>query len=392
MYSRKKIVVLVAAALMADAASADTAVTIGGVYDVGYMFKRTANADNTTTGNGTGGITTETLGDGAGQGSRITVLATEDIAPGWLATVTLDLRFGVVEEGSDAATTGGLNTNDRKALFLTSPYGALRWGVQSLANAQYWDYEEKPYMVNITDTEVVKYGVSGRRNEALTARNTEYDTPILSTGSVRNRMKFNYAIGDNRKSGTSNTASSSSGDVFGIAETGCYGQASGGCLVGWGFSSNHRTDTVEGVAPSARTGMHFSENYINIHPMTGLKLAMAYNVYKGYGDSATTSNGIFKEKDTNFVIAYNYGSLWQIGAGRGHLNDLGITRNSGSSWMIGGEYFLSKSVFLFIAREKDDYARNEAGYKKYMGTKTGFVDSWTKQDMVYTRVGMVKTF
>jgi hypothetical protein len=389
MSARNKIYVAVLTSLLVSAASAQTSVSVGGVFDAGYKFKRIANSDNSN-GTRTNTITTEALGDGAGQGSRLTFLALEEIAPGWNATVTLDLRFGDVMVGSDS-TSGGLSTNDRKAMFLSTPYGTLRWGVMSLANAQFWDFEEKPYMVNITDTEVVKYGVSGRRNEALTSRNTEYDSPILVTGAVQNRMKFNFAFGDNQTTGANDATAVSSGDVYGMAETGCW-TVNKACIVGWGVSANHRVDTLEGVVPTSRNGMHFSENYINIHPMSNLKISVAYNIYKGFGDSATGTNGVFKEKNTNFVVAYNYGSRWQIGAGRAHLNDLGSTRNSGKSWMVGGSYFLSKSAFIFFGWEKDDFARNESGYRKYIGTKAGFAEGWTKQDMVYNRVGFVKTF
>jgi hypothetical protein len=385
---QKKLIALAVAGLLSGAAFADTSVTIGGKFDAGYQFKSTANPDNAD-GTSTGGSSTETLGDGGATSSRITVQAKEDLAPGWSAMVDLDLRFGTVEEGKNSTTTGGLNSNDKKAMYLMSPYGSLRFGVMNLAPQQYWDYEEKPYMVNVKDLEIVKYGISEKRHESLTNRNTEYDTPILRTGPVQNRLKVSYAMGDNRKGGTSNTDSTSSGDVYAVAETGAFGK-----WVNWTLSTVSKTDTVEGVAPTARNGMHFSENSINIHPMDGLKIGMNYNIYKGFGDTATGTNGIFKEKNTNFVVAYNFGSKAQIGIERGHLNDLGATRNSGSSWMVGGSYFLSKSVFVYLAREKDDFASNDTknGYVKYAGTSAGFVGSWTKQDMTYTRFGLVKEF
>jgi hypothetical protein len=393
MQKREKLLVAAIAAMLANGAMAATTVSVGGVYDVGYMFKRTANVDNSD-GTSKGGVTTATLGDGAGQGSRILVNASEDLAPGWRAALQLDLRFGVVEEGSTAATTGGLNSNDRKALWLFSPYGNLRWGVQNLSVWQFWDFEEKPYMVNIQDLEVVKYGVSTRRDEGLTSRNTEYDTPILELGPVKSRLKMNYAFGDNRKSGSNDIDNTGSGDQWSLAATGAYNPSwHSGNLINWGFSTSTRAETVEGVAPGSRTGMHWSENYINLHPTDYLKVAFSYNVYKGFGDTAgTTDNGIYKEKNTNLVVSYNYGKLWQIGVGRAHLNDLGTTRNSGKSWMIGGTYFVSPSFMLFFGWEKDDFARNEGGYKKYLGTYSGFSSSWTKQDMVYTRIGVVKTF
>lgn len=392
MKTREKLLVVLIAATLAQGAWAETRVKIGGVYDVGYQFKRTANTD-AADGTSKGGTTTETLGDGAGQGSRILVDAYETLAPGWDLRVNLDLRFNKVEEGSDSSNNGGLNSNDRKALFLMTPYGNLRWGVMSLANLQFWDYEEKPYMVNVQDVELVKYGVASSRNEALTNRNTEYDTTIARLGPVQTRMKFSYAFGDNRKSGSNDVDSVGSGDVWTISSTGAYkGNAERGTLVNWGFSTSTRAETALGVAPASRTGMHWSENYINIHPAPGWKVAFSYNIYKGFGDTATGSNGIYKEKNTNVVVAYNYGNLWQLGIGRSHLNDLGTTRNSGKGWMAGFTYFFSQQFFGFVGWQKSDFDRNEGGYKKYLGTYSGFSSSWAKQDMVYTRIGVVKTF
>jgi hypothetical protein len=386
---QKKLIVLAVAGLLSGAAFAETSVKIGGKFDAGYQFKHTAGVDNAD-GTSTGGSTTETLGDGGASTSRITVQAKEDLAPGWSAMVDLDLRFGTIEEGKNSSTTGGLNSNDKKAMYLLSPYGSLRFGVMNLVHQQYWDYEEKPYMVNVKDLEIVKYGISEKRSEALTNRNTEYDSPILTIGPVKNRLKFNYAIGDNRKGGTSNTDSKTSGDVYAIAETGAFGK-----WVTWTLSTMTKRNTNEdATSPAGSNGLHYSENSVSIHPMDGLKIGMNYNIYKGFGDTATGSNGIFKEKNTNFVVAYNFGSKAQIGIERGHLNDLGATRNSGSSWMVGGSYFLSKSVYVYLAREKDDFARNDTknGYAKYAGTAAGFVSTWTKQDMTYTRFGLVKEF
>ncbi|HEX5128075.1 MAG TPA: hypothetical protein VFW00_15115, partial [Rhodocyclaceae bacterium] len=102
----------------------------------------------------------------------------------------------------------------------------------------------------------------------------------------------------------------------------------------------------------------------------------------------------YKEKNTNFVIAYNFGSLFQVGIERSHLNDVGSSRNSGKSLMVGGSYFLSKSTYLYAAWEKDDFARNDttAASGGYDGTKTDFVGSFTKADLKYTRFGIVHEF
>lgn len=383
---QKTLIALAIAGLMSGAAFAETSVKIGGKYDAGYQFTNTAGTD-AADGTSTGGTSKATLGDGGATSSRITVQATEDLAPGWKAVVDLDLRFGVVEEGKNLTTTGGLNSNDKKAMYLLTPYGNLRWGVMNLAPQQYWDYEEKPYMINVKDLEIVKYGISEKRHTSLSNRVTEYDTPILTIGSVQNRLKFSYAIGDARKAGTNDVDGNSSGDVYAIQETGAVGK-----WVNWGISSMHRTARLETGSTGTNGGMHWSENYINIHPIDGLKIGMNYNIYKGAGDTAT-DNGLFKEKNTNFVIAYNFGSKAQIGIERSHLNDLSTNRNSGKGWMVGGSYFLSKSTFLYLGWQKDDYARNTGTSSGgYSGTGTNFAATFSKVDQKYTRFGLVKEF
>jgi len=385
---QKTLIALAIAGLMSGAAFAETSVKIGGKYDAGYQFTNAANADNAD-GTYAGATTKATMGDGGSTSSRITVQASEDLAPGWQIMADLDLRFGTIEEGKNSTTTGGLNSNDKKVLHLTTPYGNLHWGVYNLAQQQFYDYEEKPYMVNIKDLEIVKYGISEKRNTSLTNRVTEYDTPILTTGPVQNRLKFSYAIGDGRKAGSNDVDGNASGDAYAVQETGAVGQ-----WVNWGISSFHRTNALEGTV--ARTGLgngfHGSENYINIHPIEGLKIGVNYNVYKGAGDT-TSDNGLFKEKNTNFVVAYNFGSKAQIGIERSHLNDLSTNRNSGKGWMVGGAYFLSKSTFLYLAWQKDDYARNVSSVGGgYSGTGAAFTATFNKIDQKYTRFGIVKEF
>ncbi|HEX5126287.1 MAG TPA: porin, partial [Rhodocyclaceae bacterium] len=254
---------------------------IGGKFDAGYQFKHTANKDSAT-GGSNGGTTTETLGDGGASTSRITVQAKEDLGHGWATMVDLDLRFGTIEEGKNATTdgSGGINSNDKKALYLTSPFGNLRWGVMNVVSQQYWDYEEKPYMVNIKDLEIVKYGVYSKRFTSLTNRNTEYDTPILTIGPVSNRLKGNYAIGSNKKSGSSDVDGANSGNAWMIAETGAVGK-----WVNWTISTAHRTSKG-----STKTGMIYGEDELSIHPFDGLKIGASYGQFRGYGD-ATAVDG-----------------------------------------------------------------------------------------------------
>jgi len=389
---QKSIIAMAVVGLMSGAAFADTSVTIGGKYDAGYQFKRTANKD-AANGTSTGGSTTETLGDGAASTSRITVQAKEDLMPGWNAMVDLDLRFGTVEEGKSISVDstgkvtnqGGITTNDKKALYLNSPYGSVRWGVMNLVSQQYWDYEEKPYMVNVKDLEIVKYGVSEKRHTSLTQRATEYDTPVFSVGPVQFRFKGNMAFGDNQKSGANNTdtpAQTGNGNVYAFATTGAVGK-----LVNWTLSAHHRNTTS--FAAGTRNDMAWQEHSVSIHPIDGLKIGMNFNVYKGYDGKGT----YFAEKNTNFVVAYNFGDRFQVGIERSHLNDVASSRNSGKGWMIGGSYFLSKSAYFYLARAKEDFARNEGTVSGgYDGTKDGFIGSFSKVDNTYTRVGFVKEF
>lgn len=396
---QKTLIALAVAGLMSGTAFAETSVKIGGKFDAGYQFINAAGADtldaSKQNGTSTGGSSTATLGDGSATSSRITIQAKEDLAPGWYAMVDLDLRFGTIEEGKNLTTTGGLNSNDKKAMYLSSPFGTLRWGVMNMAQQQYWDYEEKPYMVNVKDLEIVKYGVSQKRDTSLTSRNTEYDTPILTIGNMSNRLKFSYAFGDSRKAGSNDTDNTTSGDTFVIAETGVIGK-----FINWSFSTGHRRSITEGASSTttgfsgtgAGTGMHYSENNISIHPIDGLKIGMNYNIFKGAGDTSS-ENGLFKEKNTNFVIAYNFGSKAQIGIERSHLNDLSTNRNSGKGWMIGGSYFISKSTFIYLGWQKDDYARNVKSISGgYSGTGTNFMTTFNKVDQTYTRFGIAKEF
>jgi len=383
---QKTLIALAVVGLMSGAAYAETSVKIGGKYDAGYSFTNKANADNAD-GTSKGGTTSETLGDGNASASRITIQAKEDLAPGWAAIVDLDLRFGTAEEGKT-----GLSSNDKKALYITSPYGNLRWGVMNLTSQNFSAYEEKPYMVNIKDLNIVKFGVAQKRDSYLTNRVTEYETPILALGQFQTRLKTGYAIGSNRKSGDSNgtdeDSGKNSGDVYAVQWTGKYGK-----WVNWGISSSHRT-AAEQVATASTGGMHWSENYINFHPVEGLKIGMQYNVYKGYGGNTTTdTSGNFKEKDTNFVVSYNFGTKAQIGVSRSHLNDLGDDRNSGKAWMVGGSYYVTKSTYLYLAFEKDDFQRNETGITGgFSGTGDNFVGSFDKVDKKVTTFGLVKEF
>ncbi|GAB2885615.1 hypothetical protein GCM10027046_12550 [Uliginosibacterium flavum] len=382
---QKKLIALAVAGLMSGAAFAQTSVTVGGKFDACYSFSRTQAND--TDGNMIG--TKESVDGGCNSTSRISIGAKEEIAKGYDIRVDFDIRFGNVHEGKNAATTGGLNSNDKKAMAFTTPFGTLQWGVANLASNEY-KLAEKPYMVTPKDTELVKFGVSQFREESLTNRNTTYWSPTFNLGPIKTLVKATYANGDNQKAGANDADAVSSGNVFVIGSEGVVMDG----IVDWGFD-------VTDVRPSAQQsgaaglGRNFTHAYLNIRPIPGnknLKFSTAYNVYKG----ASALEGYYKEKNTNFVVAYNFNGKAEVGLGISHLNDLGsgpTGRNSGKSIMVGGSYFLSKSVQVYANLQKTDFARQEAlANGKYVGTGANFSGGATKADATTVKVGIMKEF
>ncbi|MDP5241190.1 porin [Uliginosibacterium sp. 31-16] len=397
---QKKLIALAVAGLMSGAAFAQTSVTVGGKFDACYQFARAQSKD--ADGNMIG--TKESQEGGCNSTTRVSIGAKETIAPGYDIRVDFDLRFGNVHEGKSFSqdssnkitSTGGLNSNDKKAMAFTTPFGTLQWGT---ANLQSNDYKlaEKPYMVTPKDTELVKFGVSQFREESLTNRNTSYWSPTFNLGPVKTLIKATYAIGDNQKGGTNDsegtdTASAkSSGNVYVIGSEGVIMDG----IVDWGFDV---TDVRPSAAQSGAEGLgrNFTHAYLNIRPIPGnknLKLSTAYNVYKG---ASAGDLGYYKEKNTNFVLSYNFSGKAEVGLGVSHLNDLGsgpTGRNSGRSIMVGGSYFLSKSVQVYANLQKTDFDRQEkiAG-GKYVGNATGFSGDITKADATTIKVGIMKEF
>lgn len=386
---QKKLIALAVAGLMSGAAFAQTSVTIGGKFDAGYQFKRTAQADSAT-GGAQGGSTTETLGDGAASTSRITVVAKETISPSIEAGVNLDLRFGTIEEGKNSATTGGINSNDKKLAYLKTAAGQLAWGVINNADNGFV-ISSKPYMVEPKDLEIVKYGIATTRYTALTNRVTEYTTPVLNVGPFALLGRGQYAFGDNRKSGTSNVDGNSSGDAYSASAEWKFG-----AIVNGGLDYLRRTPTTSAASDS----FALQRAYVNVFPVGGLKLAATYIGEQGYGLSDTTGAASatgtktgFQDKITNYVVSYNFGNA-EVGAEYSIVRDVGQYRNSGHGLMIGGAYFLSKSTYLYAAWQKNDWERNQSKVYggKYDGTAAGFAGSADKLDSHYTRIGMVKEF
>jgi hypothetical protein len=376
---QKKLIALAVAGLMSGAAFAQTSVTIGGKFDAGYQFKRTAAND--VNGGAQGGSTTETLGDGAASTSRITVGAKETLYPGWEAGVSLDLRFGTIEEGKNAATTGGINSNDKKAMYLTTPIGTVQWGVINAGDNFY--LAEKPYMVSPKDLEIVKYGIATYRITALTNRMTDLRTPTINAGPVGLLFKAQYAIGDQRKSGTSNVSGTNSADAY----SGGF-EYKVGDVVNGGFDILHRTPT----SYAANDGFNFWRFYTSVIPVKGLKIAGTYIDQNGYGLNGGVKTG-WADKVTNAVISYNLNDKVEIGAEYSIVRDVGEFRNSGRGYMFGGAYFLSKNTYVYAAYQKSDWQSNGSAYGgKYDGTAANFTGTASKGDSTYTRFGMVKEF
>ena len=246
---------------------------------------------------------------------------------------------------------------------------------------------EKPYMVSPKDTEIVKFGVSQLREESLTNRNTSYWSPVINLGPVKTLFKGTFAFGDNQKSGANDANGVSSGNVWVVGNEGVVMDG----IVDWGFDVTDVRPTT-GMSGAEGRGRNFTHAYLNIRPIPGnknLKISTQYNVYKG----ATAGEGYYKEKNTNFVLSYNFNGKGEIGAAISHLNDLGSNRNSGKGFMIGGSYFLSKSVQLYAGLSKTNFERNEVVVGgKYVGTGAAFSGNFNKLDERYVRVGIMKEF
>lgn len=372
--------------LMAGASQAQE-VKIGGKFDAGYQFKHTANLDTMAgcpAGSDCGGSTTATLGDGGASTSRITIGANEKIDAKTEAYVDFDLRFGNVHEGKNTATTGGINSNDKKIMGLRTAYGNFAWGTYNITNLAIAD---KPYMTNIKDMEIVKFGISKPTQSDLTNRNTEYVSPTFTIGQANMLIKGNYAFGDNRKAGNNDTDGTASGDAWSLGYELVWGDVKAKEIT---LSSVivRRTpsgNTAEDGYLSWDTGITYKPRFLK-----GLKLSSSYFASRGYANGAANA---YQYKGTNFVVSYNYDKLWQVGVGISHANDLGSNRNSGRGVMLGGAFWLSPSVYLYSAAYKQDWERNESiANGKYDGTKTGFKDSLKKIDETYYRVGIVKEF
>ncbi|GAA5172255.1 porin [Viridibacterium curvum] len=390
---------IVAAAVMAAISGSAFAqeVKIGGKLDAGYQFKRTQNLQTVYGASGavtnsasTGGVTTETQGDGGASTSRITVGVKEDISKGISAFVDLDLRFTNVHEGKT-----GLNNNDKKVMGLISPIGKLTWGTYNITNLH---LAEKPYMVSPRDMEIVKFGISGARESQLTARVTEWVSPTVSAGPVKMLIKGQHAFGDFQKDGTNNDDTTTGGTNPGNRNSGRTTAAGFETAVGdniFTFNFDIINRQSQGVMPTIENGMVITHTHFTVRPIKDLKFSMNYNTFKGRNPNITDANGgsAFKEKNTNMVLSYNWDNTLEIGAEFSKLRDLGSNRNSGRGYMLGGAWFLGKNLYLYVATMRTDYARNESyAGGKYDGTKANFSDTLTKRDERYTRVGLVKDF
>lgn len=391
---QKKLIALAVAGLMSGAAFAQTSVTVGGKFDACYSFTRDNNNK----------VTKETLTDGCNSTSRVTIGARERIAPGYEARVDFDLRFGNVSEGKNAATTGGLNSNDKKALAFSTPFGTLQWGV---ANLQSNDYKlsEKPYMVTPKDTELVKFGVSQLRETSLTSNNTSYWTPVLKIGPYEGLLSATFAFGDNRKNGLNDGAGASktnSGDIWVLGHEGKLFDG----MADYGMDVTRRgASNSEGGASGG--AMVFNHYYVNVRPVPGnrnLKLSAQYNIYKGWEgkDGALIVPGAlgvvgqsFKDKNTNFVVSYNFDGKAEVGLGVSHINGVGSTRYAGRGIMLGGSYFLSKSLQVYAGLQKTTYSAGTVqGSKvmKYDGTAAGNSGTSTLANGRTIKVGVLKEF
>jgi hypothetical protein len=388
---QKKQIAIAIAALVSSTAFAQTSVSLGGKFDACYSFTRTSGVDSAT-GGATGSTTSETQTEGCNDASRITVLAREEIAKDYNVRIDFDLRFGNVHEG-----TAGVSSNNKKAMAFATPFGTLQWGTASLMSGDY-KLAEKPYMVSPRETELVKGGISLLREDSLTNRNTSFWSPVWTIGPVKTLMKGTYAFSDARKAGSNDQSSSGSGDVFVIGNEGVILDR----LIDWGVDYTRRLPTgsssYTGGYTSGSTkypgGMIFTHAYVELRPFADrqLKLTAQFNTYRGY--NANEAGGTFREKNTNFVVSYNFNGMAELGVGVSHLNDLGESRNSGRRIMIGGSYLLSRGVQIYagMANTTFDYNQGSIAGGKYVGTSANFSSSLTKLDTRVLKFGLMKDF
>ncbi|MDQ7988272.1 MAG: porin [Candidatus Dactylopiibacterium sp.] len=375
---QKKLIALAVAGLMSGAAFAQTSVTLGGKFDACYEFSRGER----------GSSTKETQKDGCNSTSRVSIGARETIAKGYSIRVDYDIRFAGnnVHEGKT-----GLASNDKKAMAFTTPFGTLQWGVANLMSNDY-KLAEKPYMVTPKDTELVKYGLSQQRETSLTNRSTSYWSPVLSIGPWQGLVKGTFAFGDNQKSGANDAAGVNAANVMVL---GTEGKLFDG-IADYGIDVTQRgaTSSEGGASGGAFVYNHY---YVNVRPIPGnknLKLSAQYNTYKGWegaNGAATGAMTSFKEKNTNFVVSYNFNGKAEVGLGVSHMNEVGTNRNNGRGIMLGGSYFLSKSVQVYGGFAKNDVKTTTKVYR-YDGTASGFNATRDYADGRVVKVGILKEF
>jgi hypothetical protein len=392
---------------LGTACAEGTTVSVSGRIDAGYAFKTTQNATMadgsqitaSSTKDPQGGTSTKSMTDNNATTSRLLFQAGEDLGNGYGAAIYLDLRFGNFFEGKNSSTTGGLNSNDRKSITFRTPVGYVQMGVQNPAGHTY-TVAEKPYMSSPKDMNNIQYGVALTRETKLTQRATELRTNPITVGPASFALKGTYAFGDNRKSGTSSTDVTNSGDFYSGGFEGAYGTQKNVMegtkpLISWGYDINLKTNSMLGAA--RKDSIEYGKVFYTVRPIPELKLASAYFVYKGYyGNSTVAASALgpaFREKNWTTDAQYFLGDKLTIGAYYSRLNDMGSLRNSGQGWGIGGYYYFTKTLAAALQYNKTRFERNETiTGGKFDGTASGFIGNVNKLSGRATYLSLIKDF
>jgi hypothetical protein len=208
-------------------------------------------------------------------------------------------------------------------------------------------------------------------------------------------VKGSFAFGDGQKTGANDVAGTNAGNIVVLGTEG---------KVFDGVADYGIDVTKVGARSSeggANNGSHvFNHYYVNVRPLPGnknLKLTAQYNTYKGWEGSGGAASGTgmtsYEDKNTNFVVSYNFDGKAEVGLGVSHTNGVGTTRFAGRGIMLGGSYFLSKSVQVYAGLAKNSY-KDGGGYKGWRYDGTGALNSATRtfENGRTVKVGIMKEF
>ncbi|HEU4374962.1 MAG TPA: porin [Telluria sp.] len=346
----KKIIAAAVLAACAGGASAQSAVTIYGIADAGFVRESGGTANYTK------------LTSGVGSASRIGFRGTEDLGGGMSALFVLETGYRIDTGDVDAA---GTIFNRQALVGLKSNAGMLTLGRQytpwHLALAQVGD----PFGTGYAGSSKNQFPDSG--TNVRTSNTIVYTMPVVSGVSA----DLAYSVGEQ-------AGSNSAGRQFG----GSIGYASGPLNVRLAYN-NKNTDVapntgVTAVSRDVATNTLLAANY----DFGVIKGYFAYGVDKGFnsaplGNANNPFGGIkpTASTDGNEILL---GLTAPLGTGTlmasvMRKDDKTAFNQDASAWGIGYLYPLSKRTNLYTAygRVKN---KNGAGYTVANNTESGTGD------------------